>query len=130
MIPAITNNFGAMRIVLLLLVVGLPGYCQAQCKPPYPHCSSLTWTASPSSDISGYNVYRGTATGQEGDSPLNGGTLVAGEAFEDDTVTIGSTYYYVVTAVDSVGTESVWSNEAQDTIPGTAPATAFFARND
>jgi fibronectin type 3 domain-containing protein len=45
------------------------------------------------------------------------GTLVAGTTFVDNTVQAGQTYYYVVTAVDASGNESVFSNEISATIP-------------
>jgi fibronectin type 3 domain-containing protein len=37
--------------------------------------------------------------------------------YTDSTVVSGTTYYYVVTAVDSSGTESVYSNEVSAVIP-------------
>jgi len=37
--------------------------------------------------------------------------------FTDSSVQAGQTYFYTVTAVDSVGTESARSNEVQATVP-------------
>ena len=37
--------------------------------------------------------------------------------YSDQTVQSGVTYYYVTTAVDSQGMESVYSNEAAATVP-------------
>lgn len=37
--------------------------------------------------------------------------------FTDQSVASGVTYYYAVTAVDSIGNESTYSNVAQATIP-------------
>jgi fibronectin type 3 domain-containing protein len=42
---------------------------------------------------------------------------VSGTTFTDNTVQAGVTYFYVVTAVDATGTESVNSNEVSVTIP-------------
>jgi fibronectin type 3 domain-containing protein len=42
---------------------------------------------------------------------------VAAVTFVDSGVTSGVTYYYVVTAVDSSGTESSYSNQATAAIP-------------
>jgi len=81
------------------------------------HDVILSWTASTTSGIAGYNVYRGTASGGEGSTPLNS-TPVSSTTFTDQSVTSGTTYYYVVTAVASDGTtQSAASNEASATVP-------------
>lgn len=73
---------------------------------------ALSWTASISGDTVGYNVYRSTTSpvGTSG-TPLNGGTLVSGTVYSDTTAAEGVTYFYVATAVDGSGNESVPSNE-------------------
>lgn len=70
--------------------------------------ASLTWTVplDGGSPITGYNVYRGDTAGTE--TMLVGLGVVT--TYDDATALTGSTYYYVVTAVNAVG-ESVWSNE-------------------
>jgi fibronectin type 3 domain-containing protein len=62
--------------------------------------------------VTGYNVYRGTATG--GPYTLITSSPVAGPTYTDTTAVNSTTYYYVVTAVNSVG-ESLRSNEAYAT---------------
>jgi len=42
---------------------------------------------------------------------------VASTTYTDSTVQAGVTYFYVVTAVDSSGNESVYSNQASATVP-------------
>ncbi|HJT71395.1 MAG TPA: choice-of-anchor D domain-containing protein [Terriglobales bacterium] len=79
------------------------------------HSVNLAWVAS-SSVVVGYNVYRGTTSGGPYSLKLNS-SLVAGTSFTDTTVQSGQTYYYVVTAVDSSGVESAYSNQASATIP-------------
>ena len=81
---------------------------------PVAHSSTLSWTAS-TSTVVGYNVYRSTTSGSYG-APLNG-SLVTGLTYTDTTVANGTTYYYVTTAVDGNGNESVVSNEVQAVIP-------------
>jgi Abnormal spindle-like microcephaly-assoc'd, ASPM-SPD-2-Hydin len=77
------------------------------------HSVDLNWSAS-TSTVAGYNVYRGSHTG----GPYQLISLSAQlMAFTDSTVQSGTTYYYVVTAVDKSGLESSFSNEAVATVP-------------
>ncbi|HTT32802.1 MAG TPA: immunoglobulin domain-containing protein [Methylomirabilota bacterium] len=78
------------------------------------HSATLTWTGS-TSTVSGYNVYRGTVTG--GPYTKINSSLVTSLTYTDTTVQSGTTYYYVTTAVDSSGNESVFSNEVIAAIP-------------
>jgi hypothetical protein len=80
-----------------------------------PHSVALSWTAS-TSPVSGYNVYRGTTPSGPYPTKLNP-SLVTLVDFTDSTVTDGTTYYYVVTSVDSSNVESVDSNQATAIIP-------------
>jgi hypothetical protein len=78
----------------------------------------LSWGASPSSGIEGYNVYRGTTSGGESSTPLNS-TPINGTSYVDTNVTAGMTYYYVVTSVGSNGAQSAPSNETEAFVPTT-----------
>lgn len=75
---------------------------------------SLAWGAS-TSTVSGYNVYRSTVSGSA--YVKVNSALVSGLAYDDATVQSATTYYYVVTAVDSSGNESVDSNQVSAAIP-------------
>jgi len=79
------------------------------------HSVALSWTASASSGVAGYNVYRSTTSGT-GYSKING-SLVTPVSYTDSTVASSATYYYVTTAVDGSGNESAFSNEAAAAIP-------------
>jgi Putative Ig domain len=79
------------------------------------HSVSLTWVASPSSGVTGYNVYRSTTSGS-GYEMINMFT-VAALSYSDATVLNGVTYFYVTTAIDADGDESTYSNEVQMAIP-------------
>ena len=84
----------------------------------------LTWTASVSTTVVGYNVYRGTVSG--GPYTKVNLSLVNGTSYTDTTVASGTTYYYVVTAVDPNNLESVTSL-AMSTMTPPLPATALTA---
>jgi Abnormal spindle-like microcephaly-assoc'd, ASPM-SPD-2-Hydin len=78
------------------------------------HTVHLSWSASTSS-VAGYYVYRGTVSGGPY-SKLNS-TVETATAYADSTVQSGSTYYYVVTSVDSSQTESGYSNQVSANVP-------------
>ena len=79
------------------------------------HRVDLSWNASTSTSVSGYNVYRATsATGSY--SRINAG-LNPSMSYSDSTVQSGQTYYYATTAVDSTGVESPYSNKVQVAVP-------------
>jgi hypothetical protein len=81
------------------------------------HDVILTWTASVSSGVAGYYVYRGTTSGGEGATPLNS-TPLTGTAYYDTSVQAGATYYYTVTSLSSdETTQSAASSEASATVP-------------
>jgi fibronectin type 3 domain-containing protein len=77
----------------------------------------VTWVASLSAGVVGYNVYYGTQsgyyTGQISVTGTNGGVIYGVEE--------GVTYFFVVTACDSSGQESVYSSEISYTVPTLEP---------
>ncbi len=76
---------------------------------------ALTWTASTSPNISGYNVYRATVSGGPYTAVNTG--LVTAPSYTDSSVQTGQTYYYVVTAVNTSEVESGYSNQATAAVP-------------
>jgi hypothetical protein len=76
-----------------------------------PHFVLLNWTASTSSNIAGYNVYRGSVSGGPY-TKISSSLVVAGTSYTDSSVLAGQTYYYVCTTVDTNNNESAYSNEA------------------
>jgi hypothetical protein len=79
------------------------------------HAVNLSWNASSSQDVAGYNVYRGSVSG--GPYTEQNSSLDTQTAYTDANVQAGQTYYYVTTAVDSSGNESAYSNEVQAVVP-------------
>lgn len=78
--------------------------------PAPTYTVNLSWAASSSANISGYNIYRAPYTTSCGafkrlNSQLNTGTL-----YSDSTVADGASYCYATTAVNSSSGESGYSN--------------------
>jgi len=78
------------------------------------HVVDLSWQASSSNNVVGYNVYRS----------LDGATwqrinmsLVASTFYSDSTAANSTTYYYATTAVDIYGQESSKSASMEAAIP-------------
>ena len=78
------------------------------------HVVDLSWKASTSSDVVGYNVYRGSdaTTLTKINVSLIGSTL-----YSDSTVANSSTYYYAVTAVNIDGHQSSKSAAVKLVVP-------------
>src|SRR5579864_168779 len=75
------------------------------------HSVALSWTASTSQNILGYNIYRSVYTTSCGAfTKINGNTLDAVTTYTDAAVTNGTNYCYATTAVDSTHAESGFSN--------------------
>jgi fibronectin type 3 domain-containing protein len=89
---------------------------------------SLSWNVpadNGGSPVTGYNVYRGSSPGGE-DTSKPVATGVTATNYTDTGVTNGTTYYYKVAAVNSVGT-SPQSSEAFAT-PNVPSAAAYVGR--
>jgi hypothetical protein len=75
------------------------------------HSVSLSWGASSSANISGYNIYRAIYTSSCGAySKINGSTLDTLTTYSDGSVSDGTNYCYATTAVNSSSEESGYSN--------------------
>lgn len=82
---------------------------------------SLDWNDVQAEDLAGYNVYRSTSSiGDISDlTPVNGNSPVTQANYADDRVENGTTYHYVVTAVDEAENESESSGKVEKTpFPG------------
>ncbi len=85
--------------------------------PQPAHSVALTWNASPSGGITSYNVYRTTYVSNScGSYSTIGSTTSQVLTYTDSSVSDGTTYCYVTTAVDPEG-ESSYSNVVQAAIP-------------
>jgi Abnormal spindle-like microcephaly-assoc'd, ASPM-SPD-2-Hydin len=76
---------------------------------------NLTWQASSSSELAGYDVYRSTSS--SGSYSLLNTSPITATAYSDSSVADGQTYYYVVTAVNTSNVQSADSNQISVSIP-------------
>jgi hypothetical protein len=83
-------------------------------QPGAHHVVNLKWKASTTTNVAGYNIYRGP----DGKSwaKINA-SLAASTIYSDLTVADSSTYFYAATAVDIKGKESKKSNIAKSVFP-------------
>lgn len=87
---------------------------------------NLAWDASTNSGVTGYNIYYGNASHSYPNQTAVGKSLsgvVSG-------LTPGMTYYFAVTATDSSGNESDFSNEITYLVPGSALPPTISAITD
>ena len=78
--------------------------------PAPTHSVDLSWNASTSPNISGYNIYRAVYSGSCGSFSKINSVLNTGTLYTDSTVTDGKSYCYAATAVNLSGEESSDSN--------------------
>lgn len=79
------------------------------------HTVQLSWLASSSSSVVGYNVYR--ASGSSASFAKLNSTAISGLVYADSTVQAGQTYSYEVTTVASNGVESTPCKAVSTTVP-------------
>jgi hypothetical protein len=88
---------------------------------PATHAANLNFAWDPSNDpnVAGYKLSYGTASGTYSKS-LNAGNSNSASV---TSLTPGATYYFVVTAYNSIGLQSLPSNEVSITMPANVPPT-------
>jgi len=82
---------------------------------PVEHKVQLSWKASTSKHIAGYNIYRGTQSG--GPYKKINSSLDPTTTYADVHVVAGYKYYYVAAAVNLNGLESKYSKQVQAVVP-------------
>jgi hypothetical protein len=78
------------------------------------HTVELSWNASTSSNVRGYNVYRATYTDSCGAFSRINAELIMNTWYTDTDVTDGAFYCYATTAIDASNAESGYSNIVSD----------------
>jgi hypothetical protein len=81
---------------------------------PATSSAMLTWNANTDNDLAGYKIYRATTSGGYG-API--ATLQGNvTSYIASGLQVGTTYFFVITAYDLCGNESLWSNEISKSI--------------
>jgi len=78
--------------------------------PASTHTVNLSWNASTSSDVTGYNIYRAVFTTSCGSYSKINSLLDTSTLYTDSSVVNGTSYCYASTAVNSSNEESGYSN--------------------
>jgi Viral BACON domain len=97
---------GATKTVTAVLSMTSP--------PPVQHAVLLSWKNPAGATVVSHSLYRSTVRGSSYGLLAS---AVDGTTYTDESTQPGTLYYYVVTAVDSQGRESSYSNEAEVAIP-------------
>ena len=88
---------------------------------------SLSWTPNSEADLRGYNLYRSLVTPvPTTGTPVNGGTPLTSAGHIDTGLSNGTTYHYVVVAVDNAGNGSTPSADAFATPVASGPHALAF----
>jgi len=95
------------KLFTILAILAIAGIAQAA-------TVQVTWNPNTEPDLAGYKLYHGTASGQYGE-PVDVGN-VTGHVMEI-TPQHGATYYFALTAYDTSGNESGYSDEASCFVP-------------
>ena len=81
---------------------------------PTTSSATLIWNPNTDSDLTGYKIYQATASGAYGAAL---GTVPAGTVtYQATGLSANTTYFFVITAYDSAGNESAFSNEVSKSI--------------
>lgn len=100
------------KLFTILAILAIAGIAQAA-------TINVSWNPNTEPDLAGYRLYVGEASGQYGE-PVDVGN-VTGHVMEI-TPEYGATYYFALTAYDTSGNESGYSDEASCFVPdGRAP---------
>jgi fibronectin type 3 domain-containing protein len=124
MIPAtlVTGSAAILSLAATALLLGCGSWSSSTTERPNgpgatPQSTptvNLSWTASTSSDISGYNIYRATYTDSCGSFSKINYTLNTSTLYTDLEVIDGTSYCYAATTVNTRNKESSYSNVAFD----------------
>jgi hypothetical protein len=106
----------------MVMVVGALIFCMLMAAA-LSHAAQIqvSWSPNTETDLAGYKLYSGTASGVYGD-PVDVGNVTSHALTLSPAV--GTTYYFAVTAYDTSGNESGFSSEASVFIKDGQPPAA------
>lgn len=116
----IVRSFKAAVLALALPVLLAACGGGAESSPSESSMSNaavLTWDAVAATNLSGYRIYFGTAPGRYLQAPGQGLSVGNVTAYTLIGLSNGARYYFAVTAFDTAGNESGYSNEVFKEIP-------------
>ena len=116
--PTVSGH--SLAVVCVLLYIN-PAATGLAASPPSTTSVTLNWAASTSTNVTGYKLYYGAASGsytQVVSAGLVTQATIAG-------LTSGTTYFFAAAACDDAGVESFYSNEAACAVPAPRPAVSL-----
>lgn len=105
------RNFGLLLVLTLFSLLNYQELFAAD--------AVVSWDPNTESNLAGYKIYVGTAS-QTYNAPIDVGNVTA---WTVSGLSVGATYYFAVTAYNTAGTESGFSNEASKTFVTTSDTT-------
>ncbi|MGA7513848.1 MAG: fibronectin type III domain-containing protein [Candidatus Sulfotelmatobacter sp.] len=117
---SVTSSAAILSFAAMVLLLGCGGWSSSTsatptgpgATTPSTHTVNLSWTASTSSEVSGYNIYRATYTDSCGSFSKINYTANTSTSYTDSEVADGTSYCYATTAVNTRNEESGYSNIA------------------
>ncbi len=106
--------FKAIKIIILSIFISITFFSSAAFSAFSARSATVSWEQNTETDLKGYNVYMGT-TSKTYEKPVFVDKTKTSHVFE--RLKRGTTYYFTVTAIDSSGNESLFSEEVLKTIP-------------
>lgn len=100
-------------LLIVFLFIAVPAFAATNV--------SIRWNANTESDMAGYRIYRSAVSGSYDTSNLTGDITHPTVEFTENGVPDG-TWFWVITAYDLAGNESVYSEETTRRIDLVAPA--------
>ncbi|TKB79431.1 MAG: fibronectin type III domain-containing protein [Nitrospira sp.] len=109
---SMTRRYHVLQICTFLLATT---GCASSTPTSTNGTATLSWDASERADLAGHKIYQATAPGAYGDPiatvPMNV------TSYTVPGLASGTTYFFTVTAYNTDGAESSFSNEVSKTIP-------------
>ena len=106
------TNYHRWFLICLSLLITMA--CSSTSPTPTGETATLTWDANSEPDLQGYKIYLATASGGYG-API--ATLpIDVTSYTVTGLESGTTYFFSVTAYNSSGAESSFSNEVSKTL--------------